>query len=341
MVEHLGLRRVEGPHPPAPGVVHHADQRQTRGQVRGQPAGVVPSDLRIEASEEGGDPDARGTALGGNGGRQPVDGCREVGVGAQPVADGGLEAVVELEHVEGPVAGVGQVRAEVDLGHGMEVVVPGAPTDLVRSGGAGSPFGAEGARPGLQERRRVALAVRQPHLVQLAPLTRLQHGATEEGLDPQLDALGPIASAPDPEGAVVVPTPEKAGHHHGPRVIAQRRHQLAAQLAVLRRRPVGMVHPDRQRAHAVGPGGVLVDAEGGHGGRRPRLVPVAQHPEGLHHPNELGHHRSRINGHRGIGAVGDRPRQPVRAERPLDLQGLGIACPHLDPVHPNPHGRAP
>ena len=62
---------------------------------------------------------------------------REPLVGGQPVADGRLVAVVELEDVEGPVAGVGQVRRQVGLGHGAEVVVPGAPADLVRRAGPG------------------------------------------------------------------------------------------------------------------------------------------------------------------------------------------------------------
>ena len=51
---------------------------------------------------------------------------------AQPVPDRGLVSVVELEDVEGPLAGAGQVGRDVGLGDAVEVVVPRAPAHLVR-----------------------------------------------------------------------------------------------------------------------------------------------------------------------------------------------------------------
>ena len=67
----------------------------------------------------------------------------------QPVADGGLVAVVDLEDVDGPVAGEGEVVADVGLGDVVEVLVPGAPADLERRVDA-----ARTARPPTGPRRR-------------------------------------------------------------------------------------------------------------------------------------------------------------------------------------------
>ena len=127
---------------------------------------------------------------------RPVHGRWELLVGGEPVTDRRLEAVVELEHVEGPVRRAGEVGPQVRLGDTVEVVVPGAPAHLVRRRRASATGRAQRAGPGLEQRGRIAIAVGDHDLVQLAPLARLEHGATEERLDPELDAVRAVARRP-------------------------------------------------------------------------------------------------------------------------------------------------
>jgi len=55
--------------------------------------------------------------------------------------------------------------------------------------------------------------------VQLTSFGRLQHGSTEERLDPELDAIGVVARRANPEGAIVlVPAEEARDEHRSRRV---------------------------------------------------------------------------------------------------------------------------
>ena len=66
-------------------------------------SGCARGHRRAGAGEERREPDPGRAALGGDGRGQALERRRELVVGGEPVADGGLEAVVELEDVEGPV----------------------------------------------------------------------------------------------------------------------------------------------------------------------------------------------------------------------------------------------
>ena len=104
VVEHFGVGRVEHVHRAAPVIVDRADESPP-ARMRGEPVGVLRRDIGIGRREERRDPDARLATLGGDGRRELVECRRELVVGVQPVADRRLVAVVDLEHVEGPVGG--------------------------------------------------------------------------------------------------------------------------------------------------------------------------------------------------------------------------------------------
>ena len=303
---------------------------------------MLTTDLRVRPGEERCDPEARRAALGSDDGRQPVERRRELVVGGAPVADRRLEAVVELEHVERPRAGEREVGAEVGLRHRVEVVVPGAPADLVRRRGARVPGPTERGGPVLQERRRVALPFVDGHTVELAALARLQHRPAEERFDPELDGIGV------PRGRGARGTCRRAPIPRGTPRPAPRRCRRAepsrARCAAHRPRPA----PSRRGASRSGATG---RRRGASGPRRRGTWPPRW---------------ATTTGSRGAGRAGARaparagrrpprhrppPARPTRLataqvspsadERPLHLDGVRRGRPHLDPSLPQSHGPAP
>ena len=195
MVQHLGTGGVEAVHEPvlaaAPGRVPPAAEGlvAVAAGVAGDPVGMPAHELGVRCGQEGGEPDARPPATGGDVSRQRLEAGRELRVGVEPVTDGRLVPVVELEDVEGPPVGGGEVAAEVGLGDLVEVVVPAAPADLEGGGHPCARGPADAARPTAQQLgRRPLLASCPRDPVQRTPLPRAELGTAEEGLDPQLGA---------------------------------------------------------------------------------------------------------------------------------------------------------
>ena len=140
----------------------------------------------------------------------------------QPVADGGLVAVVELEDVDRPVTGSRQVGAQMRLGDVVEVLVPGAPADLVRSRDPRDRAVARPRRPGAERLARVAGD--DPEVVEVPPLPGAELGAAEERLGHDL-AVGHA------ERAVVARAAVEADADGAAVAVGEHRHQLAARRA--------------------------------------------------------------------------------------------------------------
>ena len=168
---------------------------------------------------------------------------------------------------------------------------PGTAPPCARAGRA-----AELGRPRLEERGRIAFAVGERHRVQLAPLARLEHGAAEERLDPELDA---VRSRRGPRRTRKVPScsdpPRKPATSSAPGA------SRSAVTSSLRSSPSSAgaqsawcmpIASDRTPVDARR---VVVDAEGRHRGRRPRLVAVPEHAERLDQRVEPRHHRDRVD----------------------------------------------
>ena len=117
----------------APDVVEHADSGWVGSSARGPASRGGPRPAREPGAARNGAIQMPGVhPAAAMADADAVDARRELVVRRQPVADRGLEAVVELEHVERPVGGEGQVGVMSVLGDPVEVVVPGAPAHLVR-----------------------------------------------------------------------------------------------------------------------------------------------------------------------------------------------------------------
>ena len=162
----------------------------------GDPVRVAAGHLGVRRHEERGEPQARGAARRPDGDRQAGQVGGEPVVGLEPVADGRLVAVVELEHVEGPVVGQRQVGGRTSASvtswkYWYQLHQPtwkGAPTRAPARRPASSAHhssrSADSVPPAAVATRTVWSARRSP---------ALEHGVTQEGLDPQLDAA-PSAS---------------------------------------------------------------------------------------------------------------------------------------------------
>ena len=206
--------------------------RRRRGTARSRCPGVRPSAAMAAAS--------------------PSTGVGNFSLVVEPVADGRLEAVVELEHVEGPVRRPGEVGAQVRLGDTRgssgtrSTSPPGtAPSCERRPAAPSAPAQASSSEDGSPSPSA------SDDLVQLAALARLR--ARRPRGTPRSRAR--CASEPSRAGRTrKVPScshpAEEPGDEQRAGVVAEGRHQLAAQLAVLGVRPVGVVHADGQRPHA-------------------------------------------------------------------------------------------
>ena len=242
-----------------------------------------------------------GLTTGGRDGRgDGVEVGREPLVGREPVTDGGLEAVVELEDVERPVAGQRQVRSQVGLGHEVEVVVPGAPAHLVRRRHPGPADPADLVGPVLEQHRGVGAVggpVGHQHRVQRrAP--RRARSRRRRGR-PRPTAPGPTS----PSRSRRVPSwrsppskPTSSGAEpaacstvtHSERSSPGRAIDWSAWCT-----PAGQL--DRARRASDGSRSMPNTADPA---RRPRLVAVAEHPQRRRPRRPAEHERHRPDRHR-------------------------------------------
>ena len=108
----------------------------------------------------------------------------------QPVADGRLVAVVHLEHLEGPSARQFEVGQHVGLRDVVEVVVPGAPADLVVGASPRRGGGADDASPVGQQHLDIGHRSGLDHDgVKLSGLSGLHRDAPQKRLSPEQDVV--------------------------------------------------------------------------------------------------------------------------------------------------------
>lgn len=156
-----------------------------------EPVGVGLGEFAARVDQERCRPDARPAA-------SRADGVGDAGAGAEaagesePVAEGALVAVVDLDDVDGEVEGVHRTEVLVDvvLGDGGEVLVPGAPDGGRRPRGRE----AEAVRPVRQHRLDVGAGQRlhRPVGADLRPVVPYlqpdgRHGPQRVGRRPQPD----------------------------------------------------------------------------------------------------------------------------------------------------------
>ena len=188
------MRRVEDVHRAAPGRVDDADDGAARCPPD-DPVGMQPGEFRVRRREERREPQPGEIPGSVDVGRKTIERRRKRRRDGTPVADRGLEAVVDLEHVDRPLAHQREVGAHIRFGHRVEVLVPRAPAHAVRRLDAAPltrfpPIAPTRRGPPRDRMRRMRMSCS----------VRRSPGASTA---PPRNASATIASARDPERPVV------------------------------------------------------------------------------------------------------------------------------------------
>ena len=192
--------------PPPHGGFHHVAQRtgvDPVDQVAGDPVGVAARHLGVGGHQERGEPQAGRAARRPDRPGEPGEVRGEAVVGVEPVADGRLVAVVDLEHVERPPVGQrpGWRRCRPRSRRGSTGTSCTSPT-WKGAVGAGAAHPSGHGRPTARAAwRRPAASpgtTRTGWSGRRAPAS--EHGVTQEGLDPHLDGAVDLG---DPQRPVV------------------------------------------------------------------------------------------------------------------------------------------
>ena len=160
-------------------------------------------EFAVGRGEERRQPDSRSPARRADRGRDAVDARGKLRIRLEPVTDGSLVAVVELEDVERPGVGAPEIVPNVALGDAFEVLVPGAPPDDEGRVDPSPRRGPDPCGPRLEQLGRIISFVDQ-QLVQPAPRPRDEPRAAEPRLRAHLDAAVDD-TRPDRSGMPIAP----------------------------------------------------------------------------------------------------------------------------------------
>jgi hypothetical protein len=144
---------------------------------------------------------------------------------------GRLVAVIDLEHVERPFVGEGEVGGDIPLADIVEVLVPAAPSDLERCGDPGVTDLTGQCGPLFEEQgHAVGGAVGDDHPMEGPLPAWWEFGIAQKCLHPY---FGPVVAHKKAECAVVVGTAletEQDGRVGGAPAVGQNGHPFGAEL---------------------------------------------------------------------------------------------------------------